>query len=62
MRIVCTAKDSHIFSTKNNKHICDIYFQNFNEMLTNDVVNFEHPSPGCFKPVCTPNSQISLQI
>ena len=28
------------------QHICDIYFQNFNETLTNDVVNFEQLSPG----------------
>ena len=25
---------------------CYIYFQNFNETLTNDVVNFEQPGPG----------------
>ena len=40
MRIVCSAKDSHIFPTK-NKCICNINVLNFNETLTNDVVNFE---------------------
>ena len=40
----CSAKDSHIFSTKNNS-IFDI-FQNFNETVSNNivnVVNFEQP-------------------
>ena len=45
MRIFCTAKDSHIFQTKNNC-ICNINVLNFNETLTNDVVNFEQPAPG----------------
>ena len=40
MRIFCTAKDSHIFSTKNNS-----VFVIFNKTLTNDVVNFEQPGP-----------------
>ena len=37
---------SHIISTTKKQRICDIYFQNFNETLTNDVVNFEQPAPG----------------
>ena len=36
MRIFCSAKDSHIFQTKNNSRT-----------LTNDVVNFEQPAPEC---------------
>ena len=47
MRIFCTAKDYHFFN-KELQHICDIYmyFQNFNQMFTNDMVNFEPPGPG----------------
>ena len=45
MRILCSAKDSHIFSTK-NKCICNINVGNFNETLTNDVVSFEQLAPG----------------
>ena len=41
-----SAKASHIFSTK-NIGIFQIYLTcNFNETLTNDVVNFEQPGPG----------------
>ena len=36
---------SRIFPTKNEQRICDIYVNKFNEMLTNDVVNFERPAP-----------------
>ena len=36
---------SHFFNKKNQR-ICDIYFQNFKETLTNDVVNFEQQGPG----------------
>ena len=43
MRIFCNAKDSHIFPTKKTKCICDICIQNFKEMSTNNVVNFEQP-------------------
>ena len=39
------SKDSHILSTKNNKCICNIHASNFNEWLTNSVVNFEQLSP-----------------
>ena len=47
MRIFCTAKDSHIFPTKNNSiYICNIYVLNFNETLTNDVTNFEQLAQG----------------
>ena len=56
MRIFCSAKDSHIFSTKNNKSICDIYLQNFNETLTSDIVNFEQLGPD----VCFPDRMIPL--
>ena len=41
MRIFCIAKDSHIFPTKNNSIF--IYILNFNETLTNDVINFKQP-------------------
>ena len=30
-------------------YYCDIYFQNFNESLTNDVVNFEQPALDLFR-------------
>ena len=43
VRIFYTAKDSHIFSTKNDSIV--VIIQNFNETLTNDVVNFEQPAP-----------------
>ena len=36
-----------LFFNKKLQRICDIYFQNFNEMLTNDVVNFEQLGPDC---------------
>ena len=39
MRIFCNAKDSHIFPTKNNSVF--VIILNFNETLTNDLVNFE---------------------
>ena len=29
-----------------NQCICDVYFQIFNVMLTNDIVNFEQLAPG----------------
>ena len=45
MRIFCSAKDSHIFPTKKKQCICDINILNFNETLTNDIVNFEQPAP-----------------
>ena len=41
MRILCKAKDSHIFSTNNNS-VPVI----FNKSLTNDIVNFEQLGPG----------------
>ena len=46
MRIFRTAKDSHIFSTKNNNGLVIIYVLNFNEMLTNEVVSFVKLAPG----------------
>ena len=44
MRIFCNAKDSHIFSTKKKQCLCNINVLNFNEKLTNNVVNFEQPA------------------
>ena len=43
-----SAKDSHIFSTKNNSVfvILIILILNFNETLTSDVVSFEQLGPG----------------
>ena len=46
LRIFCTAKDSHIFPTKNNSVFVILMFLNFNETLANDVVNFEQQAPG----------------
>ena len=43
VRIFCSAKDSHILSTKNNNVF--VIFQTFIETLTNGVVNFEQPGP-----------------
>ena len=50
VRIFCNAKDSHCkrfshFSNKKYQCICNIIVLNFNEMVTNDVVNFEQPGP-----------------
>ena len=45
MRIFCIAKHSHIFPTKKIQCICNINILNFNETLTNNVVNFEQPAP-----------------
>ena len=45
MRILCSAKDSHIFSTKNNSVFVILMFEIFNETLTNDVVSFEQLGP-----------------
>ena len=58
MRIFCSAKDSQIFSTKNNSIFCDIYFQNFNETLTNNVVNFEQPGPGVISVPCDNQNEL----
>ena len=38
-----------IFFNKNSNCICDIYFQNFNETLTKDVVNFKQLAPDCIR-------------
>ena len=46
LRIFCIAKDSHVFPTKNNSEYVILTLSNFNETLTNDVVNFEQPVPG----------------
>ena len=40
MRSFCSAKASHIFTTK-KRHISNSNIKNFNEMLTNDAVSFE---------------------
>ena len=45
MRIFCTAKDSNIFSTKNNSVFGIFTFENLTKMLTNDIVNFEQLAP-----------------
>ena len=42
VRIFC--RFSH-FLNKKYQRICNIYILNFNETLTNDVVNFEQPGP-----------------
>ena len=36
-------KFSH-FSNKKFQHICNIYVENFNKMLTNVIVNFQQPA------------------
>ena len=47
MNSFCTAKATHIFSTKNYiiKIICVSLDVNFNESLTNDIVSFEQLGP-----------------
>ena len=45
-RSFCTAKASHIFSTKNIGVFWDINIWNFNVSLTNDVVSLEQLGPG----------------
>ena len=42
----CTAKASHIFSTKNIGIFEILTFEIFKETLTNDVDSFEQPGPG----------------
>ena len=46
VRILCSAKDSHIFSTKNNSVFVILMFEILTETLTNDVVSFEQLGPG----------------
>ena len=46
MRIFCSAKDFHIFPTKNNG-VFVIFTYKTNETITNDVVNFEQLAPEC---------------
>ena len=46
VRIFCIAKDSHNFPTKNNSEFVILTLLNFNETLSNDVVNFKQPVPG----------------
>ena len=46
MRILCIAKDSHILSTKNNSVFQIFMFEILNELLNNDIVNFEQLGPG----------------
>ena len=53
VRIFCSAKDSHIFQQQKKQCICNINVLNFNETLTNDVVNFEQPAPGR-EVICSP--------
>ena len=45
MRILCHAKDSHIFSTKNNSIFLILPFEILTS-LTNDLVNFKQLAPG----------------
>ena len=45
MRILCSAKDSHIFSTKNNSVFVILMFEILTKTLTNDVVSFEQLAP-----------------
>ena len=45
MSSFCTAKATHIFSTKKYQHICVSFDINFNESLTNDIVSFEQLGP-----------------
>ena len=44
-RSFCTAKASHIFSTKNIGIFQILTFEILNETLTNKVVSFEQPGP-----------------
>ena len=46
MSSFCPAKATHIFFSKRFQHICTSLDVNFNELLTNDVVSFEHLGPG----------------
>ena len=41
----CSAKATHIFSSKKFQHICVSLHVNFNESLTNDIVSFEQQGP-----------------
>ena len=41
----CTAKASHLFSTKKYWYISALNVRSFNETLTNDVISFEQPGP-----------------
>ena len=52
VRIFCSAKDSHIFSTKNNS-IFVIFTFKILTTLTKDVVNFEQPGPWTLQEQCT---------
>ena len=44
----CIAKATHIFFSKPFQHICVSLDVNFNESLTNDVVNFEQLGPAFY--------------
>ena len=59
MRIFCNAKDSLLFPTKNNGAFVMLSFE-FNETVTNDVVNFEQPAPDLYFNIFCIDSIISL--
>ena len=44
------AKATHIFFSKNISLFTIINDQNFNDMLTNDIVSFEQLGPGLLHP------------
>ena len=43
-----SAKATHIFFSKKFQHICISLDVNFNQSLTNNVVNFEQLGPECY--------------
>ena len=43
-----SAKDSHIFPTKNNSVFVILMFEILTKPLTNDVVSFEQLGHGCY--------------
>ena len=45
MRILCLAKDSHIFSTKNNSIFVIFMFEILMNPLPNIVINLEQQGP-----------------
>ena len=67
MRIFCNAKDFHIIPAKNYSVFaifayCNICILNFNEMLTNDVVNFKQLAPGWWLSGYCLRSQVAIDI
>ena len=59
MLTICNAKDSHIFPTKQNGVFVCIY--NFNETLTNYVVDFKQTDPSMIKIVLGVNCRDDCQ-